>query len=129
MMFVFRHMHGKGRQCGESLHLLACSAILFGICTAALTGAVTGRVSGTVKDPSGAVVDGAIVSAVNTETGAKASTSTDAQGFYAFPALAPGHYTLEVTQQGFKQFRETGLILDVNTALTVDVNLQLGTAT
>ena len=71
----------------------------------------------------------ATVTAVNTETGVKALTTTDAQGFYAFPALAPGHYTLEITQQGFKVFRETGLVLDMNTALTVDVNLQLGTAT
>jgi hypothetical protein len=129
-MFMFRYMQDKDTGRGAPYrHLLACTAILFGICAAALFGAVTGRVSGTVKDPSGAVVVGATVTTVNTETGVKASTTTDAQGFYAFPALAAGHYTLEVTQHGFKEFRETGLVLDVNTALTVDVNLQIGTPT
>jgi Carboxypeptidase regulatory-like domain len=129
-MFMFRYMQGKDTGRGAPCpHLLTCTSILFAICAAALFGAVTGRVSGTIKDPSGAVVVGATVIAVNTETGVKASTTTDAQGFYAFPALAVGHYTLEVTQQGFKEFRETGLVLDVNTALTVDVNLQLGTPT
>src|SRR5690349_3187678 len=125
-MFMFRYMQDKDTGRGAPYrHLLACTAILFGICAAALFGAVTGRVSGTVKDPSGAVVVGATVTTVNTETGVKASTTTDAQGFYAFPALAAGHYTLEVTRHGFKEFRETGLVLDVNTALTVDVNLQI----
>jgi hypothetical protein len=94
-----------------------------------LWGDVTARISGTVRDPSGAIVVGVSVNAVNTETGAKATTTTDAQGFYAFPALPVGHYTIEVNQKGFKNFKETGLILDVNTALRVDVTLELGTTT
>ncbi|HUJ22185.1 MAG TPA: carboxypeptidase regulatory-like domain-containing protein, partial [Bryobacteraceae bacterium] len=92
-------------------------------------GAVTGRISGTVKDPTGAVVPGAQITVVETQTGIKTGTKTDAAGFYSFPSLAVGHYDLEVKASGFKDFKQTGLVLDVNTAVTVDIPLELGEAT
>jgi hypothetical protein len=91
-------------------------------------GAVTARISGTVKDPTGAVVPGAQVTALETQTGIKSSTVTDSAGFYSFPSLPVGHYDLEVRTSGFKDFKQTGLVLDVNTALTVDIPLELGEA-
>jgi hypothetical protein len=87
---------------------------------------VTARVSGIIKDSSGAVVTGAEVTAVSEDTGVKAVTRSDAQGFYSFPSLAAGHYDIEVKQPGFRNYRQTGLTLDVNTALQVDVALQVG---
>ena len=90
---------------------------------------ITARISGTVADPSGALVAGATVTATNIETGAKQATVSDSQGFYAFPALPVGHYIVEVIQRGFKDFRETGLVLDLNTALRVDIKLELGRPT
>lgn len=106
----------------------AVVALLIGLCVPEVFGAVTGRISGTVKDPTGAVVPGAQVTAVETQTGIKTTTKTDAAGSYSFPSLPVGPYNLEVRAAGFKEFRETGLVLDVNTALTVDVPLQLGEA-
>src|SRR5947208_798838 len=94
-----------------------------------LSAEVTARVAGTVKDPSGSVVAGVSVTAQNTETGVKQTTVTDEAGFYAFPALAVGHYELNVRQRGFKDYRQTGLTLDVNTALRIDVTLELGSQT
>jgi hypothetical protein len=87
---------------------------------------VTASISGTVKDASGAVVVGATVTATNTATGIAQVQHTNAQGFYSFQELPPGEYNLEVEQTGFKTFRQTGLILYVNSALVVDVNLNLG---
>src|SRR5438270_6907134 len=77
-------------------------------------GDVFGRISGTAKDPSGAVVPGVTVTAVCTETAIKQTSQTDAQGFYSFPSLAVGHYDIATTQPGFKDFRVTGITLDVN---------------
>lgn len=91
-------------------------------------GAVTGRISGTVKDPTGAVVPNAQLTALETQTGVKTETKADSAGFYSFPSLPVGRYDLEVRASGFKEFKQTALILDVNTALTVDVPLQLGEA-
>ena len=92
-------------------------------------GAVTARISGTVKDPTGAVVPGAQIAVLETATGIKTETKTDSAGFYSFPSLPVGHYDLEVKASGFRDFKQTGLILDVNTALTVDIPLELGEAT
>jgi hypothetical protein len=89
-------------------------------------GSVTGRISGTVKDPAGAMVPEATVIVVNTETDVQQTTRTDSQGSYAFPSLPVGHYSLAVRQRGFKEHKETGLTLDVNAALLVDVALELG---
>jgi hypothetical protein len=90
---------------------------------------ITGSISGEVTDPSGAVVVGATVTAINTQTGIRSVVQTDAAGFYNFPALAVGKYDVEVQQTGFKTFRKTGLVIDANSALRVDVKLQLGATT
>jgi hypothetical protein len=90
---------------------------------------VTGRISGSVKDPTGAVVPGAHVTVSSTQTGARRETASDSQGFFSFPSLPVGLYELTVRANGFKDFRQTGLNLDVNTALTVEVPLELGEAT
>ncbi len=129
-MFTATYAFSKGvGRSRRARRILALAALLVTLSDGLAWGSVTGRISGAVKDPSGAIVVGVSVTAVNTETGIKQTTLTDAQGFYAFPALPVGPYTLEVTQKGFKEFRETGLVLDVNTALKVDVTLELGTAT
>src|SRR6266853_2840487 len=101
---------------------------LFVLCTQASFGAVTGRISGTVKDPTGAVIPSAEVTALETQTGIRNTTKTDAAGFYSFPSLPVGHYDLDVKSSGFKDYKQTGLVLDVNTALLVDVPMQIGEA-
>jgi len=90
---------------------------------------VTGRISGSVKDPTGAVIPGAHITASSTQTGIRRETTSDSQGFFSFPSLPVGIYELTVRANGFKDFRQTGLNLDVNTALAVEVPLELGEAT
>ncbi|HEV2499895.1 MAG TPA: TonB-dependent receptor [Terriglobia bacterium] len=91
--------------------------------------AITGSISGVVKDQSGAVIPGAEVSVVNTETGIRSVVKADAAGFYNFPALSIGTYNLEVRQPGFRSFRVTGLSINANSALRVDAGLQVGEQT
>ncbi len=102
-------------------------AILLGALAA--WASITGSISGVVKDPSGAVIPGVRVTAVNTQTGIRTVVLTDAAGFYNFPALPIGAYDIEVQQSGFRNFRETGLVVNANSALRVDVNLQVGEQT
>lgn len=94
-----------------------------------LFGGVTASISGTVTDPSGAVVAGATVTATNIDTGVATTQTTNASGFYSFQSLALGNYTIDVNQTGFKEYAQTGLVLDVNSALVIDVKLQVGAAT
>src|SRR5208337_4517560 len=113
---------------GSSLRALACGFIFFfGVRLAC--GSVGGSISGLVTDPSGAVILGAEVVAVNTETSIQHTVKTDSAGFYSFPSLPIGHYQIEIRETGFKLFRETGLVIDANTALHVDATLQLGAVT
>ena len=89
-------------------------------------GQVFGRITGTATDQTGAVIPGVTVTATNTETGIKQTTQTDAQGLYAFPSLQAGHYDVQSSQTGFKDFSVTGLTLNVNSALMVDIHLEVG---
>ncbi len=49
-----------------------------------------GAINGTVVDPSGAVVSGADVRAINNGTGVTISTATTSEGQFAFPGPASG---------------------------------------
>ncbi len=100
-----------------ALALCLCSQLLAG---------VTASISGTVTDPSGAIVAGATVTATNVETGVATTQPTNASGYYSFQSLPLGTYTIDVAQTGFKEYAQTGLVLDVNSALVVDVKLQVG---
>ena len=105
---------------------LALAAFALLIAGGSAFAGVTASISGTVKDPSGATVAGASVTVVNDDTGIKQSQHTNAAGFYSFQSLPLGHYTIEVEQPGFRIYRQTGLVLDVNAALVIDVDLKVG---
>jgi hypothetical protein len=102
--------------------------LLFGLLGTAFAG-VGGSISGTVRDQSGAAIGGASVTLVNSNTGVRQSASTDGKGTYTFPVLPVGNYFLEVSQSGFKPYRRTGIVLDTNSALLLDVALQVGART
>jgi hypothetical protein len=87
---------------------------------------VGGSVSGTVKDASNAVVPGATVRAANIDTGVQQEVATNDQGFYSFPNLPVGRYNITIERTGFRPYERTGIIIDANSALTVDVTLEIG---
>ncbi len=100
---------------------------LFLFISSALTWAgINGSISGLVTDSTGAVVSGASVTATNTQTGVQSNVTTDSKGFYNFPSLLIGTYTIQISQTGFKTFSQTGLVIDANSALRVDATLQVG---
>src|SRR5579864_6392943 len=84
------------------LHSAFAVTLLFCLLSSTVFGAVTGRISGTVKDPTGAVVPGAEITAHETQTGIRTVTKADAAGFYSFPQLPVGRYDLYVKATGFK---------------------------
>src|SRR5271163_1183547 len=90
---------------------------------------VGGSISGTVKDPSGAAIANASVVLVHSGTGVQQSATADARGIYTFPVLPVGAYILDVNHPGFRAYRRTGIVLDANSALLLDVVLQVGERT
>jgi Carboxypeptidase regulatory-like domain len=87
---------------------------------------ITGSISGLVTDPAGAVIPEATVQAVNVQTGVQNTVNTDSKGFYSFPALPIGSYTVTVRRGGFNDFQVTSLTINANSALRVDARLQVG---
>jgi len=124
-----------GRTQNEPVILRRCMT-LFQISLLALTfvlvfapvgrASITGTISGIVTDPTGAVIPAATVVAINTRTGVKETTTTDTRGFYSFPALPIGEYKILIQKAGFTGYQQTGLVIDVNSALRVDATLQVG---
>ena len=104
------------------------SVLLVLLAATAAWASITGSISGLVTDPSGGVVAGAQVTAIEVQTGIHTETVTDSKGFYSFPTLSIGKYDVEVHASGFKAFRQTGIVIDANSAVKVDVALQLGAA-
>ncbi|MFZ0292006.1 MAG: carboxypeptidase-like regulatory domain-containing protein [Candidatus Sulfotelmatobacter sp.] len=87
---------------------------------------ITGSISGVVTDSTGAVISGASVAAVDTQTGVRTTVTTEAKGFYSLPTLAIGTYALEIRHIGFKTFQKNGLIIDANSTLRADAILDVG---
>ena len=85
-----------------------------------------GSISGTIKDPSGAAIAKASITLVNAGNGVQHAANADGQGAYTFPVLPVGNYVLEVNHPGFKPYRRTGIVLDTNSTLLLDVVLQVG---
>jgi hypothetical protein len=85
-----------------------------------------GRITGTVSDATGLVVSAATVTASNADTGEVRQASTNASGVYVISPLPLGNYSLQVRREGFKTSTRSGLRIDVNSTLTVDVALEVG---
>jgi hypothetical protein len=62
-----------------------------------------GSLSGDVRDPSGASVSGARVTAVHSETGLSRSATTDSEGHWSLPVLPVGKYKVTIEATGFKK--------------------------
>src|SRR5258708_21210061 len=85
-----------------------------------------GSISGTVTDQSGSVVPDTTVSVVNLDTTVQQSIKTNANGFYNFTALPVGRYEIEIVREGFKPYKRTGLVIDINSELRADVVRSMG---
>src|SRR5438093_4847713 len=86
----------------------------------------TGQISGSVRDTTGSVIPGVSVTAKNDAQGQERQTITNEQGYYVFPNLPVGPYTVSAELAGFKKFVKTGIQLSAATNIRVDVELAVG---
>jgi len=105
--------------------LLAMAALFFAPLGRSQAVAVA-EVSGTVTDSSGKVIVGAQVTMIQAETQAVHPTVTDGQGHYTVANLPPGGYVLDVKSAGFKEYRQSGIILEVAKSVEMNVSLTVG---
>jgi hypothetical protein len=89
----------------------------------------TATVTGQVQDASGAIVLGAKITITNTDTNISNSTETGPTGDYVLTLLRPGNYKLTVSHAGFKSYVQSGIVLEINQKLKIDVSLPVGNVT
>jgi len=87
---------------------------------------ITGNIRGTVTDPTGALVQGATIAAIQADTGFKRTTTTNHQGDYLLLELPVGQYRVEVIAKGFREYVQGGILLNVNETASVAVRLAVG---
>ncbi|MGC1492718.1 MAG: carboxypeptidase-like regulatory domain-containing protein, partial [Candidatus Acidiferrum sp.] len=87
-----------------------------------------GQIRGTISDPSGASVTAARVTLFNEATRSAREVQSGANGEYLFLEVPVGSYEVDVTQAGFKKFVRRGIALDLDQVVSVDITMQLGTA-
>jgi Carboxypeptidase regulatory-like domain len=85
-----------------------------------------GAIAGRVSDAQGGRLPGATVTAVNTATNVESTTTTDNEGQYAIPYLAPGLYRVTVELQGFKKVIRDKIEVRIGDRLDIDVPLEVG---
>jgi len=86
-------------------------------------------IEGTVSDSSGAVVPGATVTLTNQETGVAQNTQTGAAGYYRFPSIGNGIYTIRVSLVGFKTVIQEQTRLQVAETRTINLVMEVGQTT
>jgi len=86
----------------------------------------TGTISGTVTDSSKALVAGATVTLTDTASGSVRPTTTNDKGFYVFPYVNPGTYSVTISKEGFRKSIISGQVVDVGLQLTVNAALEVG---
>src|ERR1700681_237176 len=88
-----------------------------------------GTILGTITDSSHAVMANVQVSLTDTGTNTRRTDSTNAQGYFVFPNLAPGTYRVDVEQPGFQKTVRSDIGLDANSTVRVDLQMTPGAVT
>ena len=112
----------------RALRALWVAALIFCMAVAAMAQSTNSSdLRGTVTDSTGAVIPGARVELLNTETGVTTELSTNNAGIYDSVSIRPGKYRITVTKEGFGKLVRDGVTLDVG-VLSVDLQLNVGTS-
>jgi hypothetical protein len=106
-----------------SVGLASICLVAFG---AALTAQTTGSVSGTIKDNSGALVPGVVVTVENIATKASRTTTSGASGTYEVALLPPGRYRITAELQGFRTEERSDVTLQVSQNARFDFTMSVG---
>ena len=106
--------------------LVLATALIAAPCALAQSQAINGSIRGRVTDSAGASVPQASVAIANSDTGFNRSQSTGDEGYFVFPNLPLGTYTVTIKKEGFTTQRHTGVVLEAGTEGVVDAKLEVG---
>lgn len=118
-------------QASVAVRCLHAAAVMFLFSSLCLAQSEVGKTSinGVITDSSGAAVVDAKVTATNVDTGFVREVSSTGAGLFNVTGLPVGTYDLAVAAQGFKLTKASGITLAVGAPTTLNINLEIGTAT
>jgi hypothetical protein len=118
---------GTRLRMGRLTHTLSFALVLVLLAVVQAAGqATTGTLRGQVRDQTGSIAPGAIVTVRNVDTNAVRTTTADGNGQYLVTNLPVGNYELTVELSGFTKYVRSGVTLAVNQDAVVDATLQTG---
>src|SRR3954470_16111652 len=85
-----------------------------------------GAIVGLVTDSTGSVIPNASVTVTNLATNTSQSFTTNNEGLYEAPFLAPANYKVTVSSQGFSTVLVNSVVVNVGQRQRMDVTLQPG---
>jgi hypothetical protein len=92
-------------------------------------GSPVGSVAGTVKDPSGSMVPSVSLTLISSDTNAKFTTVTNAEGEFQFLQLPPTTYSLVAEASGFKKIAVPSVLVQVDQITHLELTLEVGGVT
>ena len=90
---------------------------------------VTAAITGNVVDPGGAPINGATVTATDTERGTVYTTKTADSGVFNFTRIPIGTYEVRVTATGFETTVQPPFTLVLNQTARLDFKMKVGAVT
>ena len=93
--------------------------------TTAAQGETTSAIVGQVSDATGAVVPHADVTVVNKDTGLRRKGKTDDEGYFNFPQLKPGVYSVKVEAEGFEWEQNDAVTAALGQKQTINFTLKI----
>ena len=108
---------------GASLFIALMAFPLASVASAQVTAAT---IVGTITDSSHAALPGVTVTARNVDTGFNRTVPSNEVGAYRLEFLPIGRYSVEVALSGFKTVNRSGIVLNVNDTVKLDITLEVG---
>ena len=85
----------------------------------------TAEIGGVVRDASGGVLPGAVVTATHADSGAMLERVTDTEGRFYLPALRIGAWDLSAALPGFSTQTQKGVVLEIGRSLNLEFTLSV----
>jgi hypothetical protein len=112
----------------SSAVVLLALITLLGLAPTAWAQEVTASIVGTVTDPSGAPINGANVTATDSDRGTVWSAKSNEAGTFNITRLPVGSYSVKIAAQGFQTATYPAFTLVLNQTARVDLQMKVGQA-
>ena len=100
---------------------IAFAILISAVTVSAQSQSINGQIEGTALDLEARPLGGVDIRVTNIATGIARTATTNREGFYRFPLLTLGIYTISAEAPGFKKVLREAIDLAAGQTITVDL--------